>query len=50
MDSETERKGNCSANTSYLGIVVTLLVDKDYSKQYVDTLKDMIATLHVYQR
>jgi hypothetical protein len=39
-----------ATNTSYLGIVVTMSVHKDYSKQYVDGLKDMIATLHIYQR
>jgi hypothetical protein len=39
-----------ATNTSYLGIVVTLSVDKDYSKQYVAGLKEMIATLHIYQR
>jgi hypothetical protein len=29
---------------------ITLSVDKDYSKQYVTGLKEMIATLHIYQR
>ena len=37
-------------NTAYLGILVTLSVHKDYSKQYIDQLNEMIRTLNIYQR
>jgi hypothetical protein len=37
-------------NTAYLGILVTLSVHKDYSRQYIAQLNDMIRTLNIYQR
>jgi hypothetical protein len=37
-------------NTSYLGILVTLSVHKDFSAQYVAQLRNMIKTLKIYQR
>jgi hypothetical protein len=36
--------------TSELGILVTLSVNRNLSGQYVDRFKEMIKTLHVYQR
>jgi hypothetical protein len=36
--------------TSGLGILVTLSVNRNFSGQYVDRFKEMIKTLHVYQR
>jgi hypothetical protein len=36
--------------TSELGILVTLSVNRNFSEQYVDRFKEMIKTLHVYQR
>ena len=36
--------------TSELGILVTLSVNRNFSRQYVDRFKEMIKTLHVYQR
>ncbi len=36
--------------TSELGILVTLSVNRNSSAQYVDRFKEMIKTLHVYQR
>jgi hypothetical protein len=36
--------------TSELGILVTLSVNRRFSGQYVDRFKEMIKTLHVYQR
>jgi hypothetical protein len=36
--------------TSELGILVTLSVNRNFSRQYADRFKEMIKTLHVYQR
>jgi hypothetical protein len=36
--------------TSELGILVTLSANKNFSGQYVESFKQMIKTLHVYQR
>jgi hypothetical protein len=36
--------------TSELGILVTLSVNRNFSRQYVDRFKEMIKTLPVYQR
>ena len=39
-----------ATNTSYLGILVTLSVNRNFSLQYVNRFREMIKTLHVYQR
>jgi hypothetical protein len=36
--------------TSDLGILVTLSANRNVSGQYIDRFREMIKTLHVYQR
>jgi hypothetical protein len=39
-----------ATNTSYLGIVVTMSVEKNEADKYITQLNDMMRTLRVYQR
>lgn len=39
-----------ATTTSYLAILVTMSVDKDYEAAYVKELSEMMSTLNVYQR
>ncbi|HEX4408060.1 MAG TPA: hypothetical protein VH206_04725 [Xanthobacteraceae bacterium] len=39
-----------ATNNSYLGILVTMTVHKDFQKTYVRQLNDMMSTLNLYQR
>jgi hypothetical protein len=39
-----------ATNNSYLGILVTMSVHKDYEKIYVRQLDEMMSTLNLYQR
>lgn len=39
-----------ATNTSHLGILVTMSVNKDFEKSYTRQLTDMMSTLNLYQR
>jgi len=39
-----------ATNTSYLGILVTMSVHKDHTKEYVGQFQEMIGTLDIYEQ